>query len=128
RGRRYRLHHRRIRLRSGRRRGERTIMIPVSTQLLRRSAFFFSTLLVCIPATYSRADDRPLIEQALDEPGRITLDNIRLGDAIKKVSEQTGVNIVMPESAMRLTPQGPNTIIKKVDIARIPLREGLQKL
>ncbi|MBI1826753.1 MAG: hypothetical protein HYR83_10270 [Planctomycetes bacterium] len=76
----------------------------------------------------AHAGNRDLILQALEEPGHITLDNVRLADAFQKVSEQTGVNVMMSDSAMRMTPQGPDTIIKKVDLARIPLREGLTRL
>lgn len=85
-------------------------------------------LLIAILPSPLSAQNRALIEQALDEPSQITLDNVRLADAINKVSEQTGVRIVMPDSVMRLTPHGPDTVIKKVDIARVPLREGLNRL
>jgi len=71
---------------------------------------------------------RVLIEQALDEPARITLENVALGDAIQAVTDQTGVRIVMPPAVMRLAPQGERTLITKVDIANLPLREGLNRL
>ncbi|MEK7730559.1 MAG: hypothetical protein AAB363_01755, partial [Planctomycetota bacterium] len=73
-------------------------------------------------------DTRGLIEQALSEPTKITLENIKLGDAIAEVAEQTGVRIVMAAEVMQLVPQGPDTVIQKVDIAQIPLREGLTRL
>jgi hypothetical protein len=88
----------------------------------------FSGMLLVVLASASFAGNRDLILQALEEPGHITLDNIRLVDAFQKVSEQTGVNVMMSESAMRMTPQGPDTVIKKVDIAHIPLRDGLARL
>ncbi len=73
-------------------------------------------------------DTRGLIEQALSEPTKITLENIKLSDAIAKVAEQTGVRIVMAAEVMQLVPQGPDTLIQKVDIAQIPLRDGLTRL
>lgn len=73
-------------------------------------------------------DTRGLIEQALSEPTKITLENIKLSDAIAVVAEQTGVRIVMAAEVMQLVPQGPDTVIQKVDIAQIPLRDGLTRL
>lgn len=73
-------------------------------------------------------DTRGLIEQALGEPTKITLENIKLSDAIAVVAEQTGVRIVMTADVMQLVPQGPETLIQKVDIAQLPLRDGLTRL
>jgi len=73
-------------------------------------------------------DTRALIERALAEPTKITLQNIRLGDALKVVTEQTGVRIVMAPDVMALVPQGADTLISEVDIANISLREGLRRL
>jgi len=73
-------------------------------------------------------DTRGLIEQALSEPTKITLENIKLGDAIAVVAEQTGVRIVMSADVMQLVPMGPDAMIQKVDIANLPLRDGLTRL
>lgn len=73
-------------------------------------------------------ETKSLIAKALTEPAQITLDNIRLVDAICKITEQTGVRIVMSPEAMRYVPQGPETVIEKVTIANLPLREGLERL
>ena len=73
-------------------------------------------------------DTRGLVEQALSEPTKITLENVKLSEAINVVTEQTGVRVVMSPETMQLTPQGPDTLIQKVDIAQIPLREGLTRL
>ncbi len=73
-------------------------------------------------------DTRALIEQALDEPTRITLTSIRLGEAVEVITEQTGVRIVMAPDVMGLTPQGADTLITEVDIANISLRDGLTRL
>lgn len=74
------------------------------------------------------SDIRALVEQALDEPARIVLEDVRLAAAIDQVTEQTGVKISMSPEVMALVPHGGETLIKKVDIANIPLREGLAKL
>jgi len=73
-------------------------------------------------------DTRRLIEQALDEPTKISLDNIKLGDAIGVLTEQTGVRIVMSPEAMRFVAQGASTLIRKAEIANVPLRVGLTRL
>jgi len=85
------------------------------------------TMLVAAGAT-PFLDTRGLIEQALSEPTKITLENVKLSEAIAEVTEQTGVRVVMSPEVMQLTPQGPDTLIQKVDIAQMPLREGLTRL
>jgi len=69
-----------------------------------------------------------LIEQALGETTRITLEDVALKDAIQRITEQTGVEIVMPPAVMSLVPDGPETIIRKVHIANVSLRQGLTDL
>ncbi|MFQ5591436.1 MAG: hypothetical protein ACE5HE_09765 [Phycisphaerae bacterium] len=71
---------------------------------------------------------RYLIESALDEPVRIALSNITLRDALKSITDQSGVRIVMPPEAMALVPFGDATVIERVEIVDIPLREGLGRL
>lgn len=75
-----------------------------------------------------QSDARTLIEQALNEPTKITLENVKLVDALAIVTEQTGVAVYMAPEVMALVPQGEETLIQKVDIARVPLREGLTRL
>lgn len=70
-------------------------------------------------------DVRTLIEQALNEPVPLTLENTTLGEAIKLLTEQTGVQIVMQPEVMGLTPHGPDTPVRKVDIPRMSVRDGL---
>ena len=43
---------------------------------------------------------RDLIEQALNEPAKIQFDNVRLVDALRTISDQTGVKIVMTSDTM----------------------------
>jgi len=85
-------------------------------------------LTIACAATPALFDTRQLIEQALDEPTRIRLENIKLADAINEVTRQTGVRIVMPLQAMQLVSDGPNRVIKKVHIEHVPLRHGLTSL
>lgn len=91
---------------------------------------WISSILVTLAAAGAPAllDTKQLVEQALDEPTKITLENIKLRDAIEAVTEQTGVRIIMGPEVMRLVPQGEETVIRKVDIAYVPLREGLTRL
>lgn len=76
----------------------------------------------------SMQSTRVLLEQALDEPTRIALKDVRLGDAIELITKQTGVEIVMPQEVMNLVPHGADTLIHEVEIAGVPLRRGLTEL
>ncbi len=71
---------------------------------------------------------RDLIEQALNEPAKIQFDNVRLVDALRTISDQTGVKIVMTSDTMRFAPAGPTTSIQRVNIANVPLRQALTQL
>lgn len=83
---------------------------------------------VSVAASAATFDTRGLIERALDEHAPITLDKVRLGDAIDVITEQTGVKIVMAPEVMDLVPHGADTLIEKVAIANMPLRQGLTTL
>lgn len=71
---------------------------------------------------------RALVEQALGEPTKISLDNVKLGDAVARITEQTGVEIVMTPESMRYVPDGAGAVIQRVNIANVPLRQGLGEL
>lgn len=98
-----------------------------------RSGGAFALMLVgvwmscCAPAG-AQQDHRSLIEQALTEKTRITLEQVSLRDAIDSITEQTGVDIHMEPAVMAMVPVGPGTIFQHVDIANIPLGEGLDEL
>ena len=66
---------------------------------------------ICIlantPVVTGQTDPRGLIELALDEPAHVTLENIKLGDAIEKLSERTGIRIFVPPPVMELAPRLP---------------------
>jgi len=94
--------------------------------MLVKSMLLWTLLGAGVPA--ATADTRELIEQALSEPTRITLDNVKLVDAFNIITAQTGVRIVMSPEVMRFAPQGGDTMIRKVDIANVTLREGLRRL
>lgn len=83
---------------------------------------------IAVAGSPKSLDTQMLIEQALNEPTKITLENVKLVDAINIVTEQTGVRVVMPARVMALVPQGAGTLIERVDIAHVPLREGLTRL
>lgn len=91
-------------------------------------SFLFSMCLTAAALISPAPETRALIAKAMTEPTQITLENIRLVDAICKITDQTGVRIVMTPEAMRYVPQGPETVIAKVSIANVPLREGLERL
>jgi hypothetical protein len=71
---------------------------------------------------------RALIEQALNEPAAITLENVRLGDAITKISDQTGVPVRIDPESQNYLPFAAETMIEHVEIANLPLRQGLMEL
>lgn len=84
------------------------------------------SIVLAAPAAF--LDTRALIEQALDEPAQITLENVSLSDAIARVTEQTGVRLVMAPHVMDLLPHGGDTVIQKAELANVPLRRGLNEL
>lgn len=84
------------------------------------------SIILAAPATF--LDTRALIEQALDEPAQITLENVSLSDAIARVTEQSGVRLMMAPHVMDLLPHGGDTVIQKAELANVPLRRGLTEL
>ena len=91
-------------------------------------SFMLAGAMVVPAAGASQLDRRGLIEQALDEPARITLENVRLGDAVEKLAEQTGVRIFMPPEVMDFAPYGADTVVQRIEIQNISLRQGLTEL
>ncbi len=102
-----------------------------SRAVIRGAARTLAFVVVCgifsTPA-FAQQLRRSLIEQALTEPTRITLEQVTLRDAIASITEQTGVDIFMAPEVMALVPGGPDTIIQRVEIANVPLRKGLDQL
>lgn len=92
--------------------------------ILRFCSYFLTASFVLAQSPEKSA----LVAKALSEPTRITLENVRLVDAICKITDQTGVRIEMSPEAMQFVPEGPETIIEKVSISNIPLRDGLDRL
>ncbi len=94
-----------------------------------RSAACLAFLLLAMPAfAGAQVGREALIEKALDEPTEITLDSIQLGEALRTISQRTGVKIVMPADVMALVPLGAETMIRHVEIANVSLRKGLTEL
>lgn len=73
-------------------------------------------------------DMRSLIEQALGEPSGFTITNKTLGEAIGLIAEQTGVPLRVRPGVMDLAPHGAGTMIREVQVANMPLREGLARV
>lgn len=92
------------------------------------TVLFHVSLVAAVAGQATRLDQRALIEQALNEPTRISLDGVPLGQAMAAITQQTGVRVTMSDATMDLTPNGPRTIVAKVDIANIPLRRALAEL
>ncbi len=85
--------------------------------------------LLLVASVTPTIDRRALIEAALSEPTpQISLEQTKLGDAMKLISEQTGVTVIMSPNVMRLVPEGSETPIRKVNIANTTLRDALTKL
>ena len=82
-------------------------------------------LLAFVAGQATRIDQRALIERALDEPTTISLDGVPLEQAMAAITAQTGVRVVMSDQTMALAPDGPSTLIQKVDIANLSLRRAL---
>ena len=73
-------------------------------------------------------DMRSLIEQALGEPSGFTITDKTLGEAIGLIAEQTGVPLRVRPDVMDLAPLGAGTMIRKVEVANMPLHEGLERV
>ena len=102
--------------------------------LMRRMLWVVTGLVVggcCLAAAAAaqeRVDMRALVEQALDEIGPpIVLENVALGEAIARIANATGVELVMTPQAMEVLPYGAQTGIS-ARIENVPLREGLQSI
>ncbi len=76
----------------------------------------------------SPAPQQSLIQQALDEPATIELENVKLIDVFAEVTRQTGVVVEMPPEVMALIPHGGETKLKRASIPNVPVRKGLADL
>ena len=74
------------------------------------------------------APQQSLIQQALDEPATIELENVRLIDVFAEVTKQTGVGVEMSPEVMALIPHGGETKLKRASIPNVPVRKGLADL
>ena len=95
------------------------------SRFLRICAVAVLTLPGILMAQSKSSDLRTLIEQALNEPVPITLEDTTLGEAIQQLAEQTGIDIVMRPEVMNLAPHGAETPVQKVNIPHKSVREGL---
>ena len=74
-----------------------------------------------------QADLQPVVEQALDEPVDLAIENAPLEQAFRTIGEKTGVTITMPPGTVELLPYGPATQVT-AKLQKITLREGLGQL
>ncbi len=81
-----------------------------------------------IGAGLSAQAPRSLIEQALDEPAKVALNNVTLAEAMQQLTEQTGVRIHMPDFVRALVPGGDQTLVRQLDLTNAPLRDGLRQM
>lgn len=86
----------------------------------------FAQLGAAVPSV--AANQRALVEQALDEPTKISLENVKLSDVLGEIGQRTGVRIAIPPDVLALIPHGTETLIREVRIANVPLRQGLTEL
>lgn len=75
----------------------------------------------------AQTDLQPLIEQVLDEPIELTVENVSLADAFAQVSDKTGVSIRMPDEAYGLLPYGRATQVTAT-LENVTLRQGLRQI
>ena len=85
-------------------------------------------LSVCCASVHGQTATQALVELALDEPTNIVLDDVRLGDAIQKISQASGVPIYLPPDVLDLAPYGRETIVRRIELRHMSLRRGLMEL
>ena len=76
----------------------------------------------------AQTPDAGTLRQKLDQPASVLLENLPLGEALHRVSEATGVRIVIPPDVLDLAPYGRHTVVQSVEFRDIPLRRGLADL
>ncbi len=79
------------------------------------------------PASGQERPLRVVIEQALDQPTALSIDNRPLTDGLRAISEKTGVPVNVSDSVLALLPYGAETRVSAT-FKDVPLREGLKRL
>ncbi|RJP34573.1 MAG: hypothetical protein C4547_10545 [Phycisphaerales bacterium] len=72
-----------------------------------------------------QVDMRVLVEQALDAPLELTLENATLPELFDAIQKASGVRVVMDPRLFGLLPYGADTRVGKAEIRNTPLRGGL---
>lgn len=89
----------------------------------------FTLLLLTTPAAAQESVDvHTLLEDVLNQPAQLSLQNVRLTDLLARLEEQTGVAVRMAPEVMALLPQGGDTVFTQAQFGQVSLREGLTGL
>ncbi len=90
--------------------------------------------ITCILLTVSLAlaqpankDMRIIVEQALDQPTKLTIENAPLYEALQTISQTTGMGLSMSPEAINCLPYGDKTKVS-LKLENIRLREGIQAI
>lgn len=73
-------------------------------------------------------DVHTLLEDVLNRPAQLSLQNVKLTDLLARLEEQTGVAVRMAPEVMALLPQGGDTVFTQAEFGQVSLREGLTGL
>ncbi len=86
-------------------------------------------ILCACPLLYGldQADMRAIVEQVLDSPVELKLENVPINRAFDVIADSTAVRINMPPDVMALLPYGSDTRVN-VELRNVTLRDGLEQL
>lgn len=76
---------------------------------------------------FDQADMRAIVEQVLDSPVELKLENVPINRAFDVIADSTAVRINMPPDVMALLPYGSDTRVN-VELRNVTLRDGLEQL
>ena len=82
---------------------------------------------VTVSASSGDPNLRAVVEQALDQPTQLSLTDVTLEEALREISQKTGVGISVVPDAIAMLPYGQNTKVN-VTLDNIRLRQGIEAL
>ena len=83
--------------------------------------------LMVVPMAALAQDFETLVEQALDAPVELNVQELALTKAFEQIAEQTGVSVRISDDVLALLPYGANTKVN-AEMRGISLRQGLDEL